>query len=330
MKILITGGTGYIGSHTAVELIKDGHEVVIVDDLSNSFEDVIDKIKTITNVLVPFHKIDCKNYDLLDKLFKEENFDGIIHFAGFKAVGESTKEPLKYYENNLLSTINLAKLMEKYDVSHFIFSSSATVYGDQPSPLSEKSPLMETTNPYGETKKMCERILNDYAKNRSDKTIVLLRYFNPIGAHKSGLLGEIPQGTPNNLMPYITQVASKKRDKLFIFGNDYDTVDGTGVRDYIHVVDLAKGHLAALNKANKGCSVYNLGTGVGISVLELVETFKKINKIDIPYEIVARRAGDIATVYASSEKAFKELNWETSLSVEDMVRDSWNFEKNIE
>lgn len=329
MKILITGGTGYIGSHTVVELLEDGHEVVIVDDLSNSFVDVIDKIKVITNVKVPFYQIDCKNYDELDNLFKQEKFEGIIHFAGFKAVGESTNLPLKYYENNLVTTINLAKLMDKYNVSHFVFSSSATVYGDQPSPLNENSPLMETTNPYGETKKMCERILSDYAKKNIDKTIVILRYFNPIGAHKSGLLGEIPQGIPNNLMPYITQVASKKREKLFIFGNDYDTKDGTGVRDYIHVVDLAKGHLAALNKSKPGFSVFNLGSGVGVSVLELVETFKKINNIEIPYEIVERRSGDIATVYASPEKALKELNWKTIYGVEDMVKDSWGFEKNI-
>lgn len=327
MKILVTGGIGFIGSHTVVELLNNDYEVVVIDDLSNSHLDVVDKIKLITNKDFTFYNIDIKDYQKTAEVFEKESFDGIIHFAGFKAVGESVDLPLKYYENNLLTTINLLKLVDKYDIKRFVFSSSATVYGDQDSPLYESSPLLETTNPYGETKKMSERIITDFSKNKTDKTFVLLRYFNPIGAHSSGLIGEVPQGVPNNLMPYITQVASGKREKLYIYGNDYNTHDGTGVRDYIHVVDLAKGHLLALEKPNTGLHKYNLGSGVGISVLDLVETFSRENKVNIPYEITERRDGDLAIVYANPKKAFDELGFKTKLSVEDMVRDAWNFEK---
>lgn len=330
MKVFVSGGMGYIGSHTVVELLNLGHKVVIADNLYNSQIEVLDNIKTITSKDdVVFYNVDCKDYDALDDIFVKEGIDAIIHFAGYKAVGESVLKPLMYYDNNLNTTITLAKLAQKHRVKHFIFSSSATVYGDQPSPLFESKPLMTTTNPYGETKKMSERILSDFAQNNEHMHVTLLRYFNPIGAHKSGLIGEKPQGTPNNLMPYVTQVAKGIREKLFVFGNDYDTVDGTGVRDYIHVVDLAKGHIAALLKAKQGLNVYNLGSGVGTSVLELISTFEKVNNIKIPYEIVDRRPGDLATVYADASKAKNELDWETKLTVEDMVKDAWTFEKNL-
>lgn len=329
MKILVTGGMGYIGSHTVVELINRGYEPVILDNLSNSSKNVLDSIYKITNKKVTFYEEDCTNEKRLDEIFKKEQFEGLIHFAGYKAVGESVEKPLDYYYNNVLSTIILSKLSKKYNLKHFIFSSSATVYGDQPSPLKESMPLGETTNPYGESKKISERVLMDFSKTYNDINIVLLRYFNPIGAHSSGLIGEVPKGVPNNLMPYITQVASNKREKLFVFGDDYETKDGTGVRDYIHVVDLAIGHIKALEHDKKGISIYNLGTGEGISVLELVNTFMKENNINIPYEIVERRKGDLATVYADTKKAKKELDFETKLGVKEMVKSSWNFEKNI-
>ena len=330
MKVLVSGGTGYIGSHTVVELIALGHEVIIVDNLYNSQIDVLDKIKTITKINnLKFYEADCSNIDVMDDIFNKEKVDAVVHFAGYKAVGESVQKPLMYYQNNLNTTMTLASLSEKYKVKHFIFSSSATVYGDQVSPLHELMELKVTTNPYGETKKMSERILKDFSRNNKDMNITLLRYFNPIGAHKSGLIGEKPQGIPNNLMPYVTQVAKGIREKLFVFGNDYDTVDGTGVRDYIHVVDLAKGHIAALMNAKSNFNIYNLGSGVGTSVLELIHTFERVNGIKIPYDIVERRPGDLATVYADASKAKKELHWETKLTVEDMVEDAWIFEKNL-
>lgn len=327
-KILVTGGLGFIGSHTVVELIKDNFEVVIVDNLANSNVKTLEKLEKITGSKIPFHKLDVASPETA-KIFLEHEIDGIIHFAGLKAVGESVDLPLKYYHNNLLSTINLLELSERFGVDKFIFSSSATVYGDGVSPLRETDALLPTTNPYGETKLMGERIITDYAKNKPNFAAALLRYFSPIGAHESGLIGEVPNGKPNNLMPFITQVAAKKRDKLSIFGNDYDTTDGTGVRDYIHVVDLALGHIAALKNLKPGVNIYNLGTGQGVSVLELVNAFMSVNKIDIPYEIVPRRAGDIAVCYASTAKATQELNFKTKKSTEDMVRDAWNFEKNL-
>ena len=327
-KILVTGGLGFIGSHTVVELIKDNFEVVIVDNLANSNVKTLEKLEKITGSKIPFHKLDVASPETA-KIFLEHEIDGIIHFAGLKAVGESVDLPLKYYHNNLLSTINLLELSERFGVDKFIFSSSATVYGDGVSPLRETDALLPTTNPYGETKLMGERIITDYAKNKPNFAAALLRYFNPIGAHESGLIGEVPNGKPNNLMPFITQVAAKKRDKLSIFGNDYDTTDGTGVRDYIHVVDLALGHIAALKNLKPGVNIYNLDTGQGVSVLELVNAFMSVNKIDIPYEIVPRRAGDIAVCYASTDKATQELNFKTKKSTEDMVRDAWNFEKNL-
>lgn len=329
MKILVTGGLGYIGSHTIVELLKSNHEVVIVDNLFNSKKEVIKQINKITKKTCDFFEIDCTNEESLSNVFNKFAFDGIIHFAGYKAVGESVKKPLDYYFNNILSTINLVRLAIKHNVKTFIFSSSATVYGNGIFPFTEESPLLDRTNPYGETKAMCEKIFIDTQKANPNLSVFLLRYFNPIGAHRSGLLGEIPNGTPNNLMPYITQVASGKREKLYIYGNDYDTPDGTGVRDYIHVVDLAQGHVAALKSKRTGLNIYNLGTGKGTSVLEMINAFETYNKIKIPYEIVARRPGDIAVSYADVSKAKRELNWEAKLTLEDMVKDAWNFEKNL-
>ncbi len=329
MKILVSGGLGYIGSHTVVELINENYNVVIVDNLSNTNINVLDKIKKITNVSVPFYKVDCCNIEMLEEVFKEHNFDAIIHFAGFKAVGESVSNPLMYYNNNLKSTMNLAELAIKYQVKDFVFSSSATVYGDQIPPLTEEMEKGLTVNPYGETKSMSERILTDVSAANKGFNVVLLRYFNPVGAHSSGLIGEKPVGVPNNLMPYITQTAKGLRDMLFVYGNDYDTPDGTGVRDYIHVVDLAKGHVKALKYEHVGVEIFNLGTGKGTSVLELISAFEKVNKIKIPYKITKRREGDVATSFANAEKARKFLNWEAKLSVEDMVKDAWKFEKGL-
>lgn len=328
MKILVTGGLGYIGSHTVVELQQRGHEVVVIDNLYNSQESVKSKIESITKKSLKFIKMDATDYEGLLELCKSEAFDGIIHFAGYKAVGESVKEPLKYYHNNLLSTINLARVAVELGINKFIFSSSATVYGDGVSPFDETMPLLERTNPYGETKAMCERILTDTAK-ASNLNVTLLRYFNPVGAHESGLIGEIPNGIPNNLMPYVTQVAKGIREKLYVFGNDYDTSDGTGVRDYIHVVDLAKGHVAAIESTKTGVNVYNLGTGKGTSVLEIINAFMDTNKINIPFVITDRRPGDIAVSYADATKAFKELKWKAEKDINEMVKSAWNFEKNL-
>jgi len=328
MSVLVTGGTGYIGSHTCVVLLEAGYDVIIVDNLYNSKLDVLDKIETITGKKPKFYHADVSNKDELDVIFKENKIDSILHFAGYKAVGESVGVPLKYYRNNLLGTIALAECALEYNIPKFIFSSSATVYGDGSVPYRESNPLLPSTNPYGETKVMSERILSDTAKVNPGLSVTLLRYFNPIGAHKSGLIGEIPVGTPNNLMPYITQVAKGKLEKLRVFGSDYDTVDGTGVRDFVHVVDLAYGHMAALEKMKQGVNVYNLGTGKGTSVLELIHTFQSVNNITIPYDIVSRRPGDVASSYADVTKAWNELGWKTEKTVEDMCRDSWFFEKN--
>ena len=329
MKILVTGGCGYIGSHTCVELLESGYDVVVVDNLSNSKEDVIDKIKTITNKKVKFYKEDVCNYDAMDKIFEKEKIDAVIHFAGFKAVGESVSKPLMYYRNNLDSTLTLLEVMNKYNCKKLVFSSSATVYGNPESlPILEDFPL-HTTNPYGTTKLMIEMILKDLYKSSNDWSIAILRYFNPIGAHKSGLLGEDPNGIPNNLMPYIVKVANKELKELSVFGNDYNTPDGTGVRDYIHVVDLAKGHIKAIEKVLKdtGVDCYNLGTGKGYSVLQIVNTFMDVNKVDVPYKIVDRRPGDIDACYASTKKAEEVLNWKAELEIDEMCRDSYNFVK---
>ncbi|BCR36060.1 UDP-glucose 4-epimerase GalE [Mariniplasma anaerobium] len=327
MNILVSGGTGYIGSHTVVELIAAGHSVVIVDNLVNSNEETIDKIFKISGVKPIFYKVDCTDHIKLEAIFKLHQFDGIIHFAGLKAVGESVSIPLAYYYNNLVSTINLSQLAIKYGVNKFVFSSSATVYGDQKVPFSEDMELLPTTNPYGETKAMSERILKDTAQVNKDFKVSILRYFNPVGAHSSGLIGEQPNGIPNNLMPYIQKVANKKLPILSIYGNDYDTPDGTGVRDYIHVVDLAKGHVLAIEKLLDSVEVYNLGTGIGVSVLELLTAFEKANKIEIPYKIVGRRPGDISNSYADATKAYDKLGWKAEKTILDMCKDTWKFEK---
>ncbi len=329
MNILVTGGLGFIGSHTCVELIQKDNNVIIVDSLINAKIEVLDKLEQITGTRPFFYKLDVTNEAELEKVFKGQMIDGIIHFAGLKAVSESVDKPLLYYYNNLVSTINLSKFCLKYDVNKFVFSSSATVYGEQRSPLKENMDLGKTTNPYGETKAISERILTDVAYANPNFAVTLLRYFNPIGAHKSGLIGENPKGIPNNLMPFITKVAKGELKELSIFGDDYDTPDGTGVRDYIHVVDLAKGHVRAIEKMDKGVEVYNLGTGKGTSVLELLNAFIKENRVDVANKIVERRAGDIAICYADATKAKEELGWKAELSIEDMVRDSWKFQQLI-
>ncbi len=330
IKILVTGGLGYIGSHTVVELIGAGHGVVVVDNLVNSKVEVLDRLEQICGVRPDFYRIDVTEEEKLEKVFREHDFDGIIHFAGLKAVGESVEKPLEYYYNNLVSTITLSKLALAYGVGKFVFSSSATVYGEQPSPLREDMELKEATNPYGETKAISERILSDTAFVNPGFAVTLLRYFNPVGAHESGLIGEDPQGIPNNLMPYVTQVAKGILPKLSIFGDDYETVDGTGVRDYIHVVDLARGHVRALERLaqpGQGVNIYNLGTGRGTSVLELVNAFMAVKGVEIPYEIVERRPGDVAVSYADPTRADRELGWQAERSVEDMCRDAWRFEQ---
>jgi len=327
MNILVTGGLGFIGSHTCVELIDKNHKVIVADNLSNSKIETLDNIEKISGVKPDFYKIDVTIGSEVENLFKTYKFDGVIHFAGFKAVGESVEKPLDYYYNNLVSTISLSQMCLKYNVNKFVFSSSATVYGENESPLKENMELLPRTNPYGETKAMSERILKDTSNANLDFSVSLLRYFNPIGAHKSGLLGEDPNGIPNNLMPYVTKVAKKDLEKLQVFGNDYDTVDGTGVRDYIHVVDLAEGHVAAIENLGSGVNVYNLGTGKGTSVLQIIETFIKVNGVDVPYEIIGRRPGDIAICYADNKKAEEELGWKAKRDLKDMVRDAWRFEK---
>lgn len=327
MNILVTGGLGFIGSHTTIELIKNGHTVIIADNLINSKIEVLDKLSNITGIKPSFYQIDVTDESKVKEIFKTHKIDGVIHFAGLKAVGESVSKPLEYYFNNLVSTMVLSKMCVKYGVGKFVFSSSATVYGDQQSPLKEDKELKKTTNPYGETKTMSERILTDTVSANDGFAVSVLRYFNPVGAHESGLIGEDPNGIPNNLMPFVTKVAKGQLEKLSVFGNDYDTIDGTGVRDYIHVVDLAKGHVKAIENLKDGVNIYNLGTGRGTSVLELVNAFMKVNNIDVPYEIVGRRPGDIATCFADASKAEKELGWKAELGIEEMVRDAWKFEQ---
>lgn len=328
MKILVTGGAGYIGSHTCVELLELGYEVVVVDNFINSKKDVIDKIKLITGRDVIFYEGNVQDEDLLVKIFTEHKIEVVIHFAGLKAVGESVQKPLEYYQNNLDSTLVLLKVMRQFDIKKFIFSSSATVYGaNNLAPFREDYQVGGTTNPYGTTKLFIEHILKDLSIADSEFSIIILRYFNPIGAHKSGLIGDNPNGIPNNLMPYITKVASGELDHLNVFGNDYPTKDGTGVRDYIHVVDLAIGHVKAINKVMKdnGVHIYNLGTGIGYSVLEIIENFERENQIKIPYQIQARREGDIAECYADVTKAYEELGFKACYGIQDMVKDSYYF-----
>jgi len=326
MNILVTGGLGFIGSHTVVELIKNNHTVIIADNLVNSKLEVLDKLHQITGIKPAFYQIDVTDADQTERVFKDHQIDGVIHFAGLKAVGESVEKPLEYYYNNLVSTMVLSRLCLKYGVGKFVFSSSATVYGENEVPFVETMTLLPTTNPYGETKAISERILMDTAKANPGFAVSLLRYFNPVGAHESWLIGEDPNGIPNNLMPFVTKVAKGILPKLSIFGNDYPTVDGTGVRDYIHVVDLAEGHVAAIEKMGEGVSVYNLGTGKGTSVLELVNAFIEVNGVDVQYEIVGRRAGDIAEFYADASKAERELGWKAKRGIREMVRDAWGFE----
>lgn len=331
MTILVTGGTGYIGSHTVVELQSAGYDVVVMDNLSNSSMKVLDRIEAITGKKVPFYEADIRNREDLEKIFSNEKIDAVIHFAGLKAVGESVQKPWEYYENNISGTLTLLDEMKKHNVKNIIFSSSATVYGNPAIiPITEECPKGVCTNPYGWTKHMLEQILTDIQKADNEWNVVLLRYFNPIGAHKSGTMGENPNGIPNNLMPYITQVAVGKLDHLNVFGDDYDTPDGTGVRDYIHVVDLAKGHVKALKKLEPGTglSLYNLGTGVGYSVLDIVKNFEEANGVKIPYVIAPRRAGDIATCYSDASKAEKELGWKAENGIREMCEDSWRWQKN--
>ena len=331
MRILVTGGAGYIGSHTCVELQNCGYDVVVVDNLCNSNPKSLQRVQSITGKTLRFYEGDVRDEALLEKIFQENTIDAVIHFAGLKAVGESVAQPWRYYDNNLNATLVLTKVMERFGVKKIIFSSSATVYSeDNEMPLRENGRTGDCRNPYGWTKYMTEQILSGMAHADSAWSIVLLRYFNPIGAHESGCMGEDPRGIPNNLMPYITQVAVGRREKLSVFGNDYDTPDGTGVRDYIHVVDLAKGHVAAVKYVaeNTGCEVFNLGTGTGYSVLDMVNAFNEANGLDIPYVIAPRRPGDIATCYADPSKSEKILGWKAEKNLQDMCRDSWNWQKN--
>lgn len=331
-KILVTGGAGYIGSHTCVELLNAGYELVVLDNFSNSKPEVLEKIKKITGKDFKFYECDYTSAKALEKVFIENEIGQVINFAGFKAVGESVAKPLEYYTNNVYGALNLLQVMKKYNVKNFVFSSSATVYGDpERIPIDEECRVGGTTNPYGTSKYMIELILKDLYKSDPTWNIVILRYFNPIGAHKSGLIGEEPQGIPNNLLPYITRVANGTLKELSVYGDDYDTKDGTGVRDYIHVVDLAIGHVKAIEKIlkdEKKLSIYNLGTGNGYSVLEIVNAFKEENKVDVPYRITDRRPGDIAVCYANPKKAKEELGFVAKYGIDDMVRDAWNYQKN--
>lgn len=331
MKVLVTGGLGFIGSHTCVELLNNGDEVIIIDNLYNSEIEVKDKIEEITGKKVKLYVNDLLDKSAIEKIFSENEIDEVIHFAGYKAVGESVKKPLMYYHNNLFSTVNLLEVMKEHNVKKFLFSSSATVYGVQETPRYVETMITgKTTNPYGTTKSMIEQILIDLYNSDNEWDIGILRYFNPIGAHSSGLIGEKPNGIPNNLMPYILKVAAGQLESLSIFGNDYETYDGTGVRDYIHVVDLAKGHVSAskkLEKESSGLYIYNLGSGKGVSVLDIVKTFERINNLKLNYKFAPRRDGDLPEFFADPSKAYKELGWKTEKTLEDMCRDSWNFMK---
>ncbi|MGM9551039.1 MAG: UDP-glucose 4-epimerase GalE [Clostridia bacterium] len=330
MKVLLTGGAGYIGSHTCIELLNAGHEAIVLDNFSNSKPEALNRIKEIAKKDFKFYEADCCDKDALEKIFTENEIDAVIHFAGYKAVGESVRIPVSYYRNNIDSSLALLEVMEKHDCNKIVFSSSATVYG-----VPKQVPLVEgmdtgCTNPYGWTKYMIEQILTDAAVANDKLSVVLLRYFNPIGAHESGRIGEDPNGIPNNLMPFITQVAVGKLPQLSVFGDDYPTPDGTGVRDYIHVVDLAKGHVKAIEYAdkNKGTEIFNLGTGIGYSVLDVVHAFEKANDLKINYVVKERRPGDVAECYANASKALEKLGWKAEKNLEDMCRDSWNWQKN--
>ena len=327
MAILLTGGAGYIGTHTAVELLTEGYEVVVVDNYINSSPESLSRVETITGKNLVSYEADVCDKDALRKIFKENKIDAVIHFAGLKAVGESVRLPLAYYRNNIDSTLSLVEVMQEAGCKKLIFSSSATVYGTpEHCPITEEMKTGDCSNPYGWTKYMIEQILKGVCVSDPDFSVVLLRYFNPVGAHKSGLIGEMPNGIPNNLMPYITQVACGKLAALSVFGDDYPTPDGTGVRDYIHVVDLARGHVAAVRYEGRGASVFNLGTGTGYSVLDMVKAFIKENGVDVPYKIAPRRPGDIAACYANPKKAKEVLGWEAEYNLTDMVRDSWNWQ----
>ena len=330
MKVLVTGGTGYIGSHICVELLQANHEVVVIDDLSNSKKEVCDYIKEITGKEVSFYEFNVLDKEKVAAVFNEHKLDAVIHCAALKAVGESVAKPIEYYTTNLMGTLVVTQAMVEHGVNNIVFSSSATVYGDPKIvPIKEDTPLGITTNPYGASKAMMERILTDIQHANPEMTVTLLRYFNPIGAHESGLIGENPKGIPNNLVPYIMKVALKQLEFLGVFGDDYDTPDGTGVRDYIHVVDLAKGHLLALEKYQEpGVNITNLGTGIGYSVLDVVKAFEKVSGLKVPYKILERRPGDIATCYADPGKAKRELNWQATKNLEQMCQDSWKFAKN--
>jgi UDP-glucose 4-epimerase len=330
MNILVTGGAGYIGSHTCVELLEADHNIIVVDNLSNSRDESLNRVRKITGKSVEFHKVDLLDREALNAIFKSHSIDAVIHFAGLKAVGESVSIPLKYYHNNITGTLTLCEIMEENEVRNMVFSSSATVYGDPHKvPITEEFPL-SATNPYGRTKLIIEEILQDLYTSNNNWNVVLLRYFNPVGAHTSGLIGEDPNGIPNNLLPYISQVAIGKLAKLSVFGNDYHTKDGTGVRDYIHVVDLAKGHVKALDRmlSKSGVSIYNLGTGQGYTVLEMIESFKKASNKDIPYEIVDRRPGDIASCYADPSRAKEKLGWTAERDIDRMCEDAWRWQSN--
>ncbi|MBR5540604.1 MAG: UDP-glucose 4-epimerase GalE [Clostridia bacterium] len=329
MSILITGGCGYIGSHTCIELLESGHDIVVLDNFYNSDIEALNRVKELTGKEFPFYECDIRDAEGLRRIFSTHKIDVVIHFAGLKAVGESVQKPLEYFDNNVNGTLVLCSVMREFGCKRMVFSSSATVYGmNNPSPLNETMEVGAVTNPYGRTKFMIECILQDLCVSDPDWSVVLLRYFNPIGAHKSGRIGEDPSGIPNNLMPYVTQVAVGKREKLSVFGNDYDTPDGTGVRDYIHVVDLARGHVCAVNYALKttGVEAINLGTGTGYSVLDLVNTFQKVNNVPVPYAIVERRPGDIGTCYSNPAKAKELLGWEAEFGLEDMCRDAWRWQ----
>ncbi|MBR3724350.1 MAG: UDP-glucose 4-epimerase GalE [Bacteroidales bacterium] len=331
MNILVTGGAGFIGSHTLIELYQAGHTAVVVDNLSNSNPESLRRVERIIGVdSIPFYRVDIRDREGLEGVFASHRFDACIHFAGLKAVGESVEKPWEYYENNIGGTLTLVDAMRRHGCKNIIFSSSATVYGDPAEiPITEQCPKGQCTNPYGWTKSMLEQVLTDIQKADPQWNVVLLRYFNPVGAHPSGQIGENPNGIPNNLMPYITQVAVGKRTELGVFGNDYPTPDGTGVRDYIHVVDLARGHVSALQALERGCGldIYNLGTGHGYSVLDMVRAFEKVNGVRVPYSIKPRRAGDIATCYSNPAKALKELGWKALYGIDEMVRDSWNWQR---